>query len=443
MEKEKIRVEENKTNSSVKRSRMHVFSFSLLLSASIFVSSPRILNADYNAGEVCPKGSRWFAFSLQPGEVCRGEKFGNLCSECRTNDGRVIISSKEEMKNKVESAISTTNPSVGKKFTKNDLNEIKKKLKKWDKQNLEKLIKKLNGNLDEDERTIFRGALEHWPEIKYHAMRLGIDPRIAYLVAVAESRFVQKIGKSGERSPMQIMPGTMALMFNRYGKHDAYIKETIKEGKDWRKSATAQMILALYYLRDGISTVASVDARIEELSAESLLMVYHFYNRGHNNYMVENWWQGDNFATCVSKYLRLYPEVEGFIEKFMQASKHSDLFVSDGLGTGSKMQNKKEDKIVNGKEYSKKNDGKKETVTNPTPKKSSEQKTAERGIKLEGIIKSSSTKSNLKPQTKEIEANKPGANEKNFEDEVEKYKKELERIRKVLDELKKKNEELK
>ncbi len=203
------------------------------------------------------------------------------------------------------------------------------------------------------------------------------------------------------------------------------------------------MILALYYLRDGISTVASVDARIEELSAESLLMVYHFYNRGHNNYMVENWWQGDNFATCVSKYLRLYPEVEGFIEKFMQASKHSDLFVSDGLGTGSKMQNKKEDKIVNGKEYSKKNDGKKETVTNPTPKKSSEQKTAERGIKLEGIIKSSSTKSNLKPQTKEIEANKPGANEKNFEDEVEKYKKELERIRKVLDELKKKNEELK
>ncbi|MEM3369720.1 MAG: hypothetical protein QXE90_02605 [Candidatus Micrarchaeia archaeon] len=448
---------------------------SLLLSASLIISSPKIANADYEAPEVCPKGSGLYLFTLQPGETCRGEKFGkNLCSECRTKDGRVLNTPIESMQKKVEAGINSSDSDEGKRYTSKEVKAIKETLRRWNKEELENLIKKLNGNLDDEERTIFRGALEHWPDIKYHAMRLSIDPRITYLVAVAESRFVQKIGKSGELSPMQIMPDTMALMFNRYGRNDEYIKGLVNKRKDWRKDTTAQIILALYYLRDGISTVAPIDAKIERLNAEDLLMIYHFYNRGHNKYIVNNWWQGDNFATCVSKYLRLYPEVEKFIDDFIRVNKESDSIISKTWNSYFHIQNKKkkdqqmkevkkeekvknEAKTTNKKEIKKEENVKKETkdsavitnsgvVTNNKPK-------SEDIFKSSSIAKTvpRSSTSSIKPQQKTKEENKQqqimrhphkkqtdsdSKKKDEMKSEIEKYNEELERIRSVLKELK-------
>ncbi|MCX8202630.1 MAG: hypothetical protein N3G74_02400 [Candidatus Micrarchaeota archaeon] len=325
-----------KDNSNSKR-----FAFSkLLVSASIFIASASLAISN---SEICPKNSHPYFFSLQPGQKCRGERLKNSCFECRTKDGRAVNITIQNMQEKVEDGMKF-NPDIGRKYSSDTVKKIKSNLKKWDKDRLEDLIKKLNGNLNEEERVIFRGALEHWPDIKYHSMRLGIDPRIAYLVAVAESRFVQKIGKSGERSPMQIMPKTMALMFNRYGKHDKYIRNMMKEGKDWRKDVTAQVILALYYLRDGISTVAPANTKLEQLSAEELLMIYHFYNRGHNNYVVDNWWQGDNFATCVNKYLKLYLEIENFINEFIKMNEESNSIISKTRNEYSNSHKKKTEK---------------------------------------------------------------------------------------------------
>lgn len=298
-----------------KRPASTVFA-SLLLSVS-FLFSPQV-NAQSEKG-ICPKGSSLYSFTLEPGQKCRGEKYGNICAECRTPSGYAINTSIENMQEKIDSGLKNSNvKGIGKKFDYKDIHIIKEKLKKWDKNELEKLIKKLNGNLSDEERKIFMGALEHWPEIKYHSMRLGIDPRIPYLVAIAESRMVQKKGNSGEVSPMQIMPSTMVLMYNMYGKNDPYIIDLKKQGQDWRKDKTAQIVLALYYLRDGISTVAKPDTRIERISPQNLLMIYHFYNRGQNNYFVDNWWQGDNFATSTEKYLKLYLEIEKFIDEFMK-----------------------------------------------------------------------------------------------------------------------------
>ncbi|MEM3770739.1 MAG: hypothetical protein QXW80_00205 [Candidatus Micrarchaeia archaeon] len=422
---------------------------SLLLSASLIFSSPRIGSADYDKADFCPKGSRLYLFNLQPGETCKGEKFGkNLCSECRTEDGRVLNTSIENMQKKVEEGINSANSDEGKRYTSKEVKIIKETLRKWNKEELENLIKKLNGNLDEEERTIFRGALEHWPDIKYHAMRLGIDPRIAYLVAVAESRFVQKIGKSGELSPMQVMPDTMILMFNKYGRNDEYIKGLINKRKDWRKDTTAQIILALYYLRDGISTVAPMDSKIERLNAKDLLKIYHFYNRGHNKYIVNNWWQGDNFATCVSKYLRLYPEVEKFIDDFIRVNKESDSITSKTWNSYFRIENekkkdrqmreiKKETKTAVGMNTGKNNEPKSEDII----KSSLGAKTASKPPT--SIKPPEKTNKNKKQQqsTQDLHKNLNVSDPKKEDEkknEIEKYNKELERLRQMLKELKEK-----
>ncbi|MEM3408470.1 MAG: hypothetical protein QXT40_03055 [Candidatus Micrarchaeia archaeon] len=400
---------------------------SLFLSASLIFSSPRMGNADYDKADFCPKGSRLYLFTLQPGETCKGEKFGkNFCSECRTKDGRVLNTPIESMQKKVEKGINSSNSDEGKRYTSKEVKIIKETLRRWNKEELENLIKKLNGNLNDEERTIFRGALEHWPDIKYHAMRLGIDPRIAYLVAVAESRFVKKIGKSGELSPMQVMPDTMALMFNKYGRSDEYINKLINERKDWRKDTTAQIILALYYLRDGISTVAPTDAKIERLKAEDLLMIYHFYNRGHNKYIVNNWWQGDNFATCVSKYLRLYPEIEKFIDDFIRVNKESDSIISKIWNSYFHIQNKKK-KDQQIKEVKKEEKTKNEAkTTNPIGKTDS--KPSALSIKPEAKKE--------KEQLQKTQNDQPDSKKNNErKDEIQKYNEELERLRRVLKEL--------
>ncbi|MCS7109415.1 MAG: lytic transglycosylase domain-containing protein [Candidatus Micrarchaeota archaeon] len=264
----------------------------------------------------CPKNTRPTFFGLRAGEVCRGERTGDSCFECRKVDPEEFVYNNfklEKLVEKVENG-KENNVSIGKKYTPEESERIKNELKKWSNTELEMLIKELNGNLTEEERKIFRGALEHWPEIKFHAMRLKIDPRIAYLVAIAESRFIQKIGKAGEVSPMQILPSTMNLMYRMYGKDDPYIGAN----RNWRYDTTSQIILALYYLRDGIRTVASDGAMIENISPLDLLLVYHFYNKGHNKFIIPDWWQGENFANCVEKYLPLYPKIEKFIKEFLK-----------------------------------------------------------------------------------------------------------------------------
>jgi hypothetical protein len=134
---------------------------------------------------------------------------------------------------------------------------------------------------------------------------------------------------------MQIMPETAVLMYNLYGKKDPYFIELKKKGVDWRKDTDALMVLALYYLRDGLRSVNALGKRFEEMSAEEILLVYHFYNRGHNNYVTDNWWQGDNLATCTKKYLRLYPMVDDFVKDFIVRSSLAD----------KSMKNKAEEKI--------------------------------------------------------------------------------------------------
>jgi len=308
-----------------------------LTSSILLFSSVNARAQDEEQSSICPRGSRLYIFSINNQNECKGEtnETKTICSECRDRKGRITNTSFEQQKEKVKQAVNTSSTEIGNNFTKKEIDIGKKAVKKWNKKELENLIIRLNGNLSDDERKIFRGALEHWPTLKYHSLRLNIDPRVTFIVAVAETRFINKIGSSGEKSPMQIMPETAVLMYNLYGKKDPYFIELKRKGVDWRKDTDALMVLALYYLRDGLRSVNVLGKTIEEMSAEEILLIYHFYNRGHNNYVTDNWWQGDNLATCTNKYLGLYPRVDEFVKDFIERSSLAD----------KSMKNKTEEKI--------------------------------------------------------------------------------------------------
>jgi hypothetical protein len=330
---------------NIKEEKNHLSSVSIfrrfagiaLTSSILLFSSINARTQDEEQHSMCPRGSSPYFFSINTPSECKGEtnKTKTICFECRDRKGRVTNISFERQQEKVKEAINTSSTEIGNNFTKYEIEIGKKAVKKWDKKELENLIIRLNGNLTDDERTIFRGALEHWPTLKYHSLRLNIDPRVTFIVTVAETRFINKIGSSGEKSPMQIMPETAVLMYNLYGKKDPYFIELKKKGVDWRKDTDALMVLALYYLRDGLRSVNALGKRFEEMSAEEILLVYHFYNRGHNNYVTDNWWQGDNLATCTKKYLRLYPMVDDFVKDFIVRSSLAD----------KSIENKTEEKI--------------------------------------------------------------------------------------------------
>jgi hypothetical protein len=298
--------------------------FGMLL-ISTFLSTP--LSAE---NRICPENSKPYFFNLQNQDQkgCRGERKGNLCFECRTKDGTVLNLSFESQKKKIE-GVKGNIANIGKSFTLKEIENIKNLIKEWDENELEKLIVLLNGNLNDEERSIFRGALEHWPVLKYHSIRLNIDPRITYLVALAENRFINKVGKSGELSPMQILPETAILMYNLYGKSDPYFIDLNKKEINWKEDVDALMILALYYLREGLKSVNAIGKSVEKMNAEDILLVYHFYNKGHNDYEPTGWWQGNNFATCATKYLKYYPRIDKFVEDFIKKQKYLKKKIGD------------------------------------------------------------------------------------------------------------------
>jgi hypothetical protein len=412
-------------NRNIKEEKNHLSSVNIFRRfAGIVLTSSILLFSRVNASaqddeqpNMCPRGSSPYFFSINKPSECKGEtnKTKTMCFECRDRKGRVANISFEKQQEKVKEAINTSSTEIGNNFTKHEIEIGKKAVKKWDKKELEKLIVRLNGNLTDDERTIFRGALEHWPTLKYHSLRLNIDPRVTFIVAVAETRFINKIGSSGEKSPMQIMPETAVLMYNLYGKKDPYFIELKKKGVDWRKDTDALMVLALYYLRDGLRSVNALGKTIEEMSAEEILLIYHFYNRGHNNYVTDNWWQGDNLATCTKKYLRLYPMVDDFVKDFIVRSSLVDksmknkgeekipkLHISTSTFTKIVSQNNKSDEVVkkNNKNAEQKTSEAKQT------KEIKEVKEKKNDVKTEPIMKKKELTKYVKSEIERIEQEK-------------------------------------
>jgi len=440
-----------------------------LTSSILLFSSVNARAQDEEQSSICSRGSSPYFFSINSPSECKGEtnETKTICLECRDRKGRVTNISFERQQEKVKEAVNTSSTEIGNNFTKKEIEIGKKAVKKWDKKELENLIIRLNGNLTDDERAIFRGALEHWPVLKYHSLRLNIDPRVTFIVAVAETRFINKIGSSGEKSPMQIMPETAVLMYNLYGKKDPYFIELKRKGVDWRKDTDALMVLALYYLRDGLRSVNVLGKTIEEMSAEEILLIYHFYNRGHNNYVTDNWWQGDNLATCTKKYLRLYPMVDDFVKDFIERSSLVDksmknkgeekipkLHISTSTFTKIVSQNNKSDEVV------KKDNKNAEQKTREAKqvKEIKEVKEKKNDVKTEPIMTKKELSNYVKSEVKRIEQENGNKKEeeknkktkKNTKNEVKNERKndqvsqdKIDKLRNDLEEIQKQLEKLK
>jgi len=276
------------------------------------------------AEDICGGHTGFYSFSISEGENCPGEKFGKkLCS---------VDCSKKRVKNpvtleKLKKAIQQAyKPKRGKTYTVSEIRAARRYLSEWKKSDVLKLVKKLNGNLSEDEKKIFPGGLKYWPLIKYYSDLLDIDPTTPFLFALIESGLIQEKGKSGEIGVMQIMPGTAMEVYKIYGMKDPVIR---KAGKNWRKDKDVMIILALYHLR-GILDDLGVD-RGSLPTDEQKAKAYMVYNAGSqilkngeiNQEKLSRWWQGNNLANGAKKYMRLYPLIENFVDHFI--AMHQDM----------------------------------------------------------------------------------------------------------------------
>lgn len=119
-----------------------------------------------------------------------------------------------------------------------------------------------NGIYNPRKISIFVRACRVWPLIKFHAERLGVDPKLAFLIAMTETRFDDKIvGIFGERSIWQLLPRTEREMERKYGDSDQFYGRGIGEFE-------RRTILALYCIKEcadtaGIecSDISGVDRR--------------------------------------------------------------------------------------------------------------------------------------------------------------------------------------
>jgi len=442
---DKINLENIKTNEEKKNSLSFKKLARLIAFSSLFLfSNFSARSQNETQTNICPRGSKPYFFSINSPSECKGERSGKICFECRNINGKVTNISFENQREKVEIVLKSTKTKMGDNFTKKEIENAKKKIKKWNKKDLEKLIIRLNGNLTEEEKNIFRGALEHWPVLKHHSIRLKIDPRITFIVAVAESRFINIVGKSGEKSPMQIMPDTAVLMYNLYGRHDPYFIELKKMGIDWRKDNDALMILALYYLRDGLKSVNVLGKPIEKISAEEILLIYHFYNRGHNNFITDNWWQGENLATCTKKYLHLYPIVDDFVKRFASTSYSKEKVIENKIPK-KQMSNATVTKKLSQNDVKKTTEKKKldKNLKHSEQNKNVLMQSKKTDIKTEEIMKKNEEKNKEANNTVEKNHEKyiPETNTNQqlgqYPQNLDKLKIELEEIRKELEKLKK------
>jgi hypothetical protein len=264
----------------------------------------------------------WLSYSVGEGETCPGQKFGgNICVvDCARRSVRNPVTL-EKLEKTLQQA---HKPKRGKNYTVSEVRAARHYLSEWKESDVSNLIKKLNGNLSEDEKKIFAGSLKYWLLIKYHSYRLNIDPRISFLIAVTESKLKQESGSSGEVGVMQIMRGTATEVYNAYHAKDPVLRNA---GKDWRKDKDVMVVLALYYLRDMLYEVGVAPSAFP--TDQQLIYLYMKYNGGNkilkngeiNEERLQRWWQGSNLAVCAKKYMKLYPLVENFVDQFIAMHK--------------------------------------------------------------------------------------------------------------------------
>ncbi|VVB73689.1 Uncharacterised protein [uncultured archaeon] len=253
---------------------------------------------DVAAEDFCSGKSGFYSFSVSEGEACPGERFGKrICSvDCSKTAAKRRVS-KERLERKLNRA---PKPKIGRIYS---YSEAKKLSASWNDEKIEKLIIEMDGKLNSDERHVIRGALKKWPMVKFYSKQIGVDPRLVYLTFITESRWVQAKGHSGEKSIAQLMPGTAAELLKAYGGKDKYYDRS----KKWHEGDNP-LILSIYYLRDAVSATGCEDIPFDQLTAQQLLYIYHFYNKGTTNY--EPTWQQSNFANSAMNLMWTYKFVE-------------------------------------------------------------------------------------------------------------------------------------
>jgi len=111
-----------------------------------------------------------------------------------------------------------------------------------------------NGDITKEQKGIFCRSFRYWPLMKFHDLRIGINPKFDYNVACAENKFYSTTGAGGELTFLQILPKTAKDLDNRLqGKDPYYDLEGIKYDADgnviWISNENA-IIMHAYYLRD-------------------------------------------------------------------------------------------------------------------------------------------------------------------------------------------------
>ena len=264
------------------------------------------------AEDICSGQTGFYSFTLPDGDKCPGERFGKLCSvDCSKKIKR------ERLERKLNKA---PKPKLGRIYSYSEATQLSAA---WDGEKIEKLIIEMDGKLNNDEKNIIRGALRGvrkaataqtkenpatWPKVKYYASDIGVDPRLVYLTFITESRWVQVKGRSGERSIAQLMPSTAMELIKRLGKNAKHYDHS----KKWHEGDNP-LILSIYYLRDAVKAVGCKGIPFDQLSAQHLLYIYHFYNKGTTDY--EPTWQQSNFANSAMNLMWTYKFVEKKIEE--------------------------------------------------------------------------------------------------------------------------------
>lgn len=281
--------------------------------------------ASSSAESICHGRTEYISFTLAYGEKCLGERFGTLCS--------VDCSKKHVKREKLESKLrKAPKPKIGKVYS---YSEAKQLSIEWNDEKIEKLIVEMDGKLNNDERHVIRGALKKWPMVKFYAHNIGVDPRLVYLTFITESRWMQVKGSSGEKSEAQLMPSTAMSSDLKEGRHSKYYDRS----KKWYEGDNPT-ILAIYYLREAVRAVGCEGIPFDELSAQQLLYIYHFYNKGTTNY--EPTWQQSNFANSAMNLMWTYK----FVEK-QHALSAPQLYAVVGKLMGEHDKRKETSRVVN------------------------------------------------------------------------------------------------
>lgn len=239
------------------------------------------------------------------------------------NKSRSSIPS-EEVEQRIQKARQWI-PAIGSIPTKEELENIQKQFSTISESEIKNVVANYYPGINDEDKKLFIGAARRatWPFLKFHAAIRGLDPRIVYIIAAAESMMYQESGDSGKsKTPMQILsvPGdknydTAGKVYQKY-KDDPYLANFPKE-----RTREQLMICAIYFIIDSMKAVGiDPTTPLERLTAKQLLDIYHHYNKGDSerNDIVTP--QLVNFANRMEK-LRFYEDVETFVKLFVKLKK--------------------------------------------------------------------------------------------------------------------------